>query len=135
MNVQDYISEYLTPNSEEAILLMAAEAYVHKLIEDDFTFGDGVDIKVHAGDGATQVGNGIVNVGLPATGESGLDRVPVGSVAGYNNTTFMIYDTSVAAAHETSHVILGLLGMSTNAELSLVERADVMPTLKEDCIN
>lgn len=112
----------------EKLLLLAAEAFYNDFISQnpDLDF-DGysltADIRTAEspnGAGGANGSKGSYTVYLP-TEPNGLDRAPVGGVSGYDNSTFLIYDSNVAVVHEVGHVILGLLGMSTKSDQELPE--------------
>lgn len=125
VDVEGYISKTnISKDLQE--LLKAAEIYVDRLVNDpslDLTYENNelekfqINLHLNSEDG-TSAGFSLDNpaltgtVKIPALGQSGSNRIPVAGITGYDSRTFMTYDTSVAASHETGHIILGALGMN-----------------------
>jgi hypothetical protein len=131
-NIGSFILDYgdgMPP--EELVLLIAAANYF------DAYPGDGFDAykmdpsalatnNVASGEGGAtgETQPGTFAVRLPSPG-NGIDRVPVGGIPGWGDTTFLTYDTALAVPHELSHVILGLLGVGGTSELDVATLAYV----------
>ena len=119
ISIEEYIQNYSIP-ADQATLLKAAQVFY-----DDYAIKNNIDtfgfyIRLSSGPASASFGfdNGQAAIKLPEKSQSGSSIIPVSSVAGYSNT-FMTYDTSVAAVHETNHIILGALGMTTLADQEL----------------
>ena len=129
MNIQQFIDEYLKPagkpatvsNEEIALLRVAGKFFEIQSEKVDLSLGGivrneeiwGVVYVDEAKGASVEVGEGYI-ISLVHPGQNGgLKGAPVGDVAGWGNRTFMYYDSDIGMAHELSHVILGLLGIST----------------------
>ncbi|OYY75012.1 MAG: hypothetical protein B7Y40_03430, partial [Gammaproteobacteria bacterium 28-57-27] len=75
--------------------------------------GNEISPIVYAGKASTGLGGDGYIITLIASGQNGaLKGAPVGDLPGWENRTFMYYDSDIGLPHELSHVILGLLGIS-----------------------
>jgi trimeric autotransporter adhesin len=120
-NIEAFINTYgsrMLP--QQLILLRAAADYF-----DSTSANTLATITVVAGSsGASRKTDpGQIELTLPPSGGNGAPRIPVAGVSGWDDSTFLIYDTDMAVVHEVDHVILGLL--SESASYPMVQELDV----------
>lgn len=121
MNIEAFVASYGSAlPAQELYLLQAAAAY-YKYYYDNILTGDDfqkqeqgwrpeLDITVSTADGGETSGSkGSYDVKLPS-GNDGFKNTPVAGIAGWESSTFLMYDSEVGLVHEIGHVILGLLG-------------------------
>jgi len=66
--------------------------------------------------GSTGIGN--QSLTFPAPGGTALVNVPVSGIPGWEDSTFMTYDSEMGVVHEVNHAILNLLG-NGSSELNI----------------
>ena len=131
ISIGDFIEQYAKPHGvspEQIRLLEVAAAFYksHYYKYDDTQqdlLGPEPDKEIMpvkyidtSGSGAgIELGVGYQITLIKSGSNSKLEGAPVGDVAGWGNRTFMYYDSDIGMHHELSHVILGLLGISTPA--------------------
>ena len=127
MNIRDFIDNYLQSGtiSPDQVRLLEVAAVLYKYHHTKYYDsnilgvepGDEISKVTYIALGGKGAGVGVMG-GYEITlvnpgGNSELKGAPVADLAGWENRTFMYYDSDIGMHHELSHVILGLLGIST----------------------
>ena len=129
MNIDEFIDQYANPHgiSPEQVRLLEVAAILYKEHYDNTDEFDPEPLGVAPGDEITDVnyvspgasGAGVLVMGgyqinlIQPDSNSKLKGAPVGDLDGWEDRTFAYYDSDIGMHHELSHVILGLLGVST----------------------